>query len=214
MFKRLADKLLDRAEDVILQEATKALAPHIQDAASGIVDAVINSAPSIRSTGGATSVLLEKIQNDFKDFHADDAEADIQTFVLELIEIKYQGKKNFEKAKVSDKVILNIGSKGYYNLSDIRINQIAISDYKKSKNSATITYRVSIGFKLGGSRREKLYEVEYTLQLRDEYGVAKFLECENCGAPLEESSGECKYCGMKTIRDTISNWFVTSVIEK
>ena len=52
------------------------------------------------------------------------------------------------------------------------------------------------------------------LQLRDDFGAKTFLECQNCGAPLEESNGECKYCGMKHLRDTISNWVVTDVKQK
>lgn len=214
MFKRLTNKLLDRVEDVVVREATKALAPHIEDAAEGIMNAVFNSAPSIRSTGGATSVYLTKISSDFKDFHADDAEADIQTFLLELLQLQYDERESFERAKVSDKVLMNFEKKqNAGSLRNIKINNIAISNYRKSLNSATITYRASIGFDVQSNRQEKLYEIEYTLQLRDEFGEKAFLECKNCGAPLKEESGECAYCGMKHLRDTISSWVVTDCKE-
>jgi hypothetical protein len=214
MFKKLTNILLDRVEDVVVREATKALTPHIEDAAEGIMNAVFNSGPSIRSTGGATSVCLVQVKSDFKDFHAEDADTDIQTFVLELLQIKYEGKQGFEKAKVSEKVTFNLGDKYSLPLSNVKINNMSIGDYQKSLNSATLKYRVSVGFDVGGLRQEKLYEVEYTLQLRDEFGEHKFLECQNCGAPLEEASGECTYCGMKHMRDTISNWVVTDYKEK
>lgn len=215
MFKRITNRLLNRVEDVVVREAAKALTPHIEDAAEGIMNAVFNSAPSIKSTGGATSVYLTKIRSDFKDFHSDDADADIQTFLFELIQIQYEGKQDFEKAKVSEKVLMNVEKRRCSGtLLNIKINNIAISDYHKSLNSATITYRVSMGFDVDARRCEKLYEIEYTLQLRDEFGEKVFLECKNCGAPLEEESGECTYCGMKHIRDTISNWVVTSYKEK
>ena len=84
MFRKLTNKLLDNVEDVLVREATRALTPHIQDAAEGILNAVVNSAPSVRSTGGATSVYVAKVRSDFKDFHPEDADTDIQTFVLEL----------------------------------------------------------------------------------------------------------------------------------
>ena len=213
MLRRISNKLLNNVENIVVREATKALTPHIQDAAEGIIDAVFNSATAIRSTGGATSVCLTKVRSDFKDFHAEDADTDIQTFILELLQLQYEGKRNFEKAKVSNKVLLNVENKSVGKLSNIKINNMAISDYQKSLNSATLKYRVSIGFDLDCARREKLYETEYTLQLRDEYGEQKFLECQNCSAPLEEYSGECKYCGMKHIRDTISNWVVTGFKE-
>ena len=214
MFKRLTDRILNDVENVVAREAAKALTPHIEDAAEGIVNALFNSAPSIKSTGGATSVYLAQIKLDFHDFHAEDADTDIQTFILELLQLQYEGQQEFEKAKVSDKVVFNLGNKTLASLSNIKINNIAICDYQKSLNSATIRYSASVGFDLSERRYEKLYEIEYTLQLRDEFGEKAFLECQNCGAPLEEAVGECKYCGMKHIRDTISNWVITDCKEK
>jgi hypothetical protein len=214
MFRRITNRILNNVEGVVIREVTNALTPHVKDAAEGIMNAVTNSKPPIRSTGGATDVYLTKVQSDFQDFHSEDANTDIQTFILELLQIVYEGKSGFEKSKVSDKVVFNIGNKTSSPLSNIKINNIAISGYKKSLNSATIMYRISIGFDVDVSRHEKLYEVEYTLQLRSEFGEQAFLECQNCGAPLEEQIGECTYCGMKHLRDTISNWVVTDCKEK
>lgn len=214
MFRRLTNRLLDKVEDVVIREATKALTPHIENAAEGIMNAMFNSDPSVRSTGGATSVCLTRVRSDFKDFHSEDADTDIQTFILELLQIKYCGKSEFEKASVSEKVAFNIERNENKSISNVKINNMAVADYQKSLNSATLKYRVSVGFDVDGLRKEKLYEVEYTLQLRDDFGEKTFLECQNCGAPLEEESGECKYCGMKHLRDTISNWVVTDYREK
>lgn len=213
MFKRLLNGLVDKAEDAILDVAVQKLSPYVEDAVSGAIDGIMNSGPAVRSTGGATATLLKQIQSDFNDFHPDDADADIQTFVLELLQIRFCGKEKFEKAKVSEKIELNI-NRMPSKISDVKINQIAISNYVKTQNSATITYRISVGYNQGGTRREKLYEVDYTLQLRDEFGGMQFLECAVCGAPLEENTGYCKYCGTKHIRDTISNWVVTGFTEK
>ena len=214
MLKRFGDSLIDRLEGVIVAKATEVLRPHVEDAIEGVIGAFIENVPKARSTGGGTSVYLTKVKSDFKDFHAEDADTDIQTFLLEYLQLKYEGKEHFEKAKVSDKVLINIGNKQKTKLQNVKINSMSVSDYQKSLNSATIKYRISIGFDLHGQRNEKLYEIEYTLQLRDEYGSKMFLECSNCGAPLEESSGECKYCGMKHLRDTISSWVVTDVKER
>jgi hypothetical protein len=214
MFKRLANRLIDKVEDAVIIGATKAISPHIQNAAESLINDAINSAPKARSVGGATSVCLARVRSDFKDFHAEDADTDIQTFILEYLPIKYAGKADFEKARVSEKVLFNTSEKTNRNLSNIKINNMSISDYQKSLNSATLKYRVSVGFDLDHVRNEHLYEVEYTLQLRDDFGAKTFLECQNCGAPLEESSGECKYCGMKHLRDTISNWVITDVKQK
>lgn len=214
MFKRLANRLINNAENIIVREATKALTPHIEEAASGLINSVINEAPSIRSTGGGTSVYLTKVKSDFKDFHADDADTAIASFVYEMLQIKYGMKESFEKANVSSKVLINNSNKQNGTLSNVKINAMSIADYVKSLNSATIKYRASVGFDVNAQRHEKLYEVEYTLQLRDEYGSQTFLRCQNCNAPLEEESGECKYCGMKHLRDTTSSWVITDYMEK
>jgi hypothetical protein len=213
MFKKLGDKLLDRVEDIIVREATEALAPHVEEFTNNAIDAIVNAAPKVKSTGGATGIYLKNIQKDFKDFHEDDANAAISTLLYEYLEIKCGQKDDFEKANVSNKIKLNI-KKQYCDLTDFKINQISIFGYSKSLNSATIKYKVSAGYGIGRDRKEKLYEIHYTLQLKDEFEDSTFLNCKNCGAPLEESSGFCKYCGMKHIRDTITNWVVTSVTEK
>jgi ribosomal protein L40E len=214
MFKRLTNRILNSVEDVVVREATKALAPHIQDAAEDLMDSIFNAPPQVRSAGGGTSVYMTRVKQDFNDFHAEDADTDIQTFILELLQIKYCGKEGFEKAKVSDKVAFNLGDKTTANLSAIKINSMSVADYQKSLNSATIRYRVSIGFNVNGVREEKLYEVEYTLQLRNEFEAQTFLACQNCGAVLPESNGVCRYCGMKHIRDTITHWVIMDYKEK
>ena len=214
LFNRAADRMLDSLERQVANKAIEVLSPHVDDIVEGVLDAALNKAPDVRTTGGATTVMMEKIKADFHDFHQTDADAAITTFIQEYLAIKYAGQENFEKANVSEKIKLNVGPKSMSRIGNIRINQIAISNYVKSLNSATITYRVSVGFDMGGTRREKLYEVLYTLQLRDEYGEKQFLQCDVCGAPLTETSGECKYCGTKHLRDTIENWFITDIKEK
>ncbi len=208
--RRLKNTLTHSAEAAILRE----LSPYAKEIVSGVMEAATDDTPKVRSTGGCTAMCLAKVQRDFEDFHPDDAQKDIQTCMLEFLQIKYCGQQKFEKAKVSDRVSIHVGDTAKSGLHDVKINQIAISDYQKSLNSATLKYRVSVGFMLNGTRKEKLYEISYTLQLRDEYDASAFLKCENCGAPLPESDGVCPYCGMKHIRDTISNWVVTDILEK
>ena len=62
MFKKLGDKLLDRVEDIIVREATEALAPHVEEFTNNAIDAIVNAAPKVKSTGGATGIYLKNIQ--------------------------------------------------------------------------------------------------------------------------------------------------------
>ena len=88
MFRKLSDRLLDHVEDAIVREATRALSPHINNLASDAMDAIINSAPKVKSTGGATGIYIKNIKRDFQDFHEDDANLAIATFVYEYLEIQ------------------------------------------------------------------------------------------------------------------------------
>lgn len=189
-----------------------AAAPHLDDAVDKVINGIANTAPQIRTTGGSTQQILSRVTQDFKDFHKDDAEKAILCFILEYLQIQY-GKQEKFVSKVSKQLQLPDIPKTATKVSRIKINHVALSDYSKSLNSATLTYRVSVGFDTD-ARQEKLYEVDYTLQLNDEYGSAKFLTCENCGAPLKESTGECSFCGTKHIRDTVQNWVITGIQEK
>ena len=84
-------------ERTLARKAATSVVPYLEDAVGEIFDSIVNEAPSVRSTGGATKMHLEKIQDDFKDFHAKDANADIQTFILEMLNIKYGMQDDFEK---------------------------------------------------------------------------------------------------------------------
>ena len=193
--------------------AMAAASPHLDDAVDKVINGIANTAPQIRTTGGSTQQILMRVTQDFKDFHQDDAEKAILCFVDEYIQVQYTGQNGFKLSNVSKQLQLPDIPKTITRVSGIKVNHVALSDYSKSLNSATLTYRVSVGFDVG-KRQEKLYEVDYTLQLNDEYGSAKFLTCENCGAPLKESTGECSFCGTKHIRDTVQNWVITGIQEK
>ena len=58
MIKRLGRNIgrqpLNRAGNVVAEEASKALMPHVQDATAKVMDAMLNPDEKVRSTGGAT----------------------------------------------------------------------------------------------------------------------------------------------------------------
>ena len=166
--------------------------------------------PEIKSVGGATSLYLKQIQSDFPEYHNSDAENAIRTFIEELINIRYTKKSKFEKARVSDKVSLNIDKEPSGIIDNLRFNGISIYNYTKTRDYATVVYRVSVGFDYNSKRVETRYEVDYTLQLRDNTIASKSLKCPNCGGTYQSTrDSECPYCGAGIVRDTILNWVIT-----
>lgn len=165
-----------------------------------------------KSVGGATSMYLKKIINDFPGFHNQDAEAAIKTFIIEYLNIKYNNQSEFKKSNVNNNILLNINKENKQNISNIKFNGIAIYNYDKTADYATITYRCSFGYDLNNHRQEVRYDIDYTLQLFDNNIAQKAMKCSNCGGTLSTKNGnECPYCGTKVIMDTIMNWYITEV---
>lgn len=166
-----------------------------------------------KSVGGSTKIYLKQIMRDFPDYNNEDAENAIKTFVFEYLEIKYGIKNNFVKSRISDKILLTPEKTGN-NISNIKLNEIAIYRYSKTTNFATITYRCSVGFDNNGNRIETRYEVDYTLQLAEDNIASLSMKCENCGGVLSSTDElVCPYCGAAIIKDTILNWFITEIKE-
>lgn len=176
------------------------------------VATAVEEVPEIKSVGGATNVFLPAIQRDFPDFHNSSAESDIRTFVSEYINIAYGKLKDFRMSSISSVVELKPNKVKEGAVTNITFNKIAIYDYKKTKEYATIKYRVSVGFDVDGKRTETRYEVSYTYQLEVDSIATAQVKCTICGAPIEDlSTGKCPYCGAAFIKDTIMSWDVTSI---
>lgn len=126
--------------------------------------------------------------------------------------VKYGNQSNFEKSNINKNIAFNINKTDKQNISNIKFNGIAIYNYIKTMDYATITYRCSFGYDLNGRRQEVRYDIDYTLQLYDNNIAQKALKCNNCGGTLSLKDGNvCPYCGTKVIMDTIMNWYITEV---
>lgn len=147
-----------------------------------------NDVPQKKSIGGNTRLYLERIQADFPDFHNPEAERAIDRYIQESV--------------------INSDCENY------EFHQIAIYHYKKTQYNATITYRCAVGFSRNGNQVETRYEVDYTLKLKDEYGVSQAMECPNCGGPYSATNKNvCLYCDTPILRDTYLNWTITKCKE-
>lgn len=175
---------------------------------------VSNPVARKKPIGGATQKLLKRIHEDFPEYHAQDAENAIKTFIMEYINICFGHQKEFEKSRTTEKTKLNIDKKATGYIKDIVFNGIAIYKYDKSIDYATVTYQCSVGFDFYRERVEKKYEIEYTLHLvRDDIPM-KVLRCPECGGEYNSTRDKfCPYCGSEIIKDTILNWYITEITE-
>ena len=161
---------------------------------------------------GATSIYLPLVRRDFPDFHNSDAVAAVKTLVCEFLAIRYEGRQSFEKSIVSEGLIAMIDRQPGHTVNDESVHQVAMSNYVKSLECATITYQASVGYLLDGNRVEERYAVEYTMSLRDEYGEKKALICPRCGGAYTSTSQKyCAFCGSGIVRDTVKSWRFTSI---
>lgn len=175
------------------------------------MDKLQDEAPEIKTVGGMTDIYLKQILRDYPDYHNNDAEDAIKQFIREYLYIKYGMASDYDKARVGERTDIYIDKQPKATLSDIRINAIAIYNYQKSRDYATVTYRVSVGYNISDSKRiETRYEVDYTIQLRDNQVASEVLKCENCGGIYNSlTDTNCPYCGVGIVRDTIMSWYIT-----
>lgn len=146
--------------------------------------------PTPKSVSGATELYLKQISRDFPDFCPSEAKNEISQYIEQ-----YAAKQGG---------------------TNIRINRISISGYRKYDTYATIQYQCSTGFnRPEGNRYETRYILDYTLKIKDNGSASAVMKCPNCGAALQHTDIlQCPYCDIKIIRDTILSWDVTSIKEK
>ena len=181
-----------------------------KDVATAINEA--RAIPEVKSVGGMTSMFLEKIKKDFPNYHNSEIENIIEKAVQEYIEISYGMKESFNK-NVSNRIkVSKNGISG--SVSNVTHNGIAIYNYKKAVDYATVVYRCSVGYDLNGNRVETRFEVDYSYELATEQNENMGLFCPICGGRYDSiHDTKCPYCGALVVKDTYMNWFVTNIKE-
>jgi hypothetical protein len=166
-----------------------------------------------KTVGGATDLYLNKIHKDFPDFHYSEAKNSMKVFIAEYLDIIYRQNSRFEESNIDDRLLTNIQLESMIvRPTNVVMNNMAICDYTKSSDYATITFNVSAGYNIGTTRHEKLYAVEYTFKLLDGHMLTEALLCNNCGGALNSTSIKiCPYCDTRIIRDTIMTWKFSSI---
>ena len=125
---------------------------------------------------------------------------------------RYGNAKKFESSLVHSKLFADLKKESNGIITNLRFNGIAIYNYEKEDEFATITYKCSVGFDLDGRRNETRWVIKYSNRLRDPDDAILAMKCPNCGAPLGNTRGDaCPYCGAKLTRDTTMAWQVIKI---
>ena len=169
--------------------------------------------PEVKSIGGYTSMYLSKIQKDFPNYHNDTVENTIEEFIKEYLDVIY-GRKSEFSSNVSDRLKGKISKEKSGSVSNVKFNGIAIYNYTKTGDYASVLYRISVGYNENSTRIETRYEVEYSYGLSKGASGIEGLVCPNCGGTYDSiSDTKCPYCGALVNKDTYMNWLVTNIKE-
>ena len=177
--------------------------------------------PSPKSISGATDIFLKKIMADFPNFSNSDAEKALSECIHEYIDIKYEGKTQFEMPNVARGVeTTSERSREDCKIGNITIHRFAIADYEKSEEYATISYQAACGFDVitgipeNDRHLEKRYKLDYSLRFVQDGESAVSYICPNCNATLgAKVRDDCPYCGAHVVWDTIYSWYIASITE-
>jgi hypothetical protein len=131
----------------------------------------------------------------------------IESFIVELLQVKYEGKNNFETIKVYDRILLDIGKRADSKVMKLNIQAIELTNYTKKNNSAILKYNVQLAFAENGKRMYKSYDVECTCRFKN------IVKCEVCGAELAAHDNFCTSCGTKNTICEALDCMITNVKE-
>lgn len=169
--------------------------------------------PEVKSIGGNTQLYLSRVQKDFPNYHGDSAEFAIENFIKNYVNYIYGNSDNIGE-NVNKNLILKLDKKSKASISNLKINKLAIYNYVKTSDYATVTYRISVGFDVNGKREETRYEVEYTYELARFEDAIDGLVCPNCGGRYDSiNDTKCPFCGALVVKDTYMNWLISSIKE-
>ncbi len=159
-----------------------------------------------KSISGGDRIYLPKILRDYPDFDVEKAKAEVE----KTISLIFHDIERLEgNALISAQKLITHYSG---NITALKIHNTAISNYIKSKESATIKFQTAFEIKENDKLNQERYETEYALFFKSNDEVVSF-SCENCGAPLSSLNNKtCAYCGNSIAFMQERVWVVNSII--
>jgi rRNA maturation endonuclease Nob1 len=167
------------------------------------------------SVSGGTGIYLSRILKDFPDFHRQALEEKVKQFMtqyyncLEKGSIKELRQTDITYA-VSDAIRSEIDDlEDNLNIDQIKFHKIAIFNYEKSEELATVRYQISSEYFDGTRTHQLKHEVDVSYLFRDMDQKSFALQCANCGAPLKRENRTCEYCGVPVVRNIERVWRIS-----
>ena len=159
-----------------------------------------------KSLSSMDSIYLEQIRKDFPDLNINELKSEAEKTILDV----FNGieKKSTSGIKGKIKSITEDMINDYKNTNvkfdNFKFHKTVVSNYKKDKGIATITFGSSFEYYLvtnGNSvktqdraKTEYVYVIDID-QVPDEYKVLG-INCPNCGSPIKKlGEKNCSYCG-------------------
>lgn len=165
------------------------------------------------SVSGGDSIYLPRIQKDFPDFHNNIFSEKTKAFLTsyfnslekrELEEMLSECSQSVTEAIASE--INDLTSTGKHVAFDnINFHKIAISNYTKNGDYATIKYQASLEY-TGERLTQTKYEVSFTFMFKNSGQESVSKRCTYCGAPIDETATTCQYCGTVVVRNIEKTW--------
>lgn len=182
------------------------------------------------SVSGGTNLYLPKIKRNFPDFEFEIVSKKVEQFFFAYFEalekqsiLPLRALENTAavKSKVEFEIedMKSLGEK--IGLDNIKTNGISIWNYSKSKEVATITFQISLGYRYrkenSAGIEQGVAQAKYSLDMSylfEDYSADSFsLNCQNCGGPIKDTSTVCEFCGSGLIRNIEMVWRISGFDE-
>ena len=171
-----------------------------------------------KSLASMDSIYLRQIVKDFPDIHINELKSDAEKVLLDSYKAIEKKDSSLLKGQIKsfvDKIIQDYhGKESSYD--HFKIHNTVVSNYKKERGIATITFSSAFEYYLNGVKTQDRAKLEYiyVYDLKDVPTEEKVLgiHCPNCGSPITSLGNKsCSYCGSQ-VKEIISRVFVCNNI--
>lgn len=171
-----------------------------------------------KSLASMDRIYLKQIVKDFPDIHINELKSDAEKVLLDSYKAIEKKDSSLLKGQIKsfvDKIIEDYQGKED-SFDHFKIHNTVVSNYKKERGIATITFSIAFEYYLNGVKTQDRVKLEYiyVYDLKDIPSEENVLgiHCPNCGSPITSLGYKsCSYCGSQ-VKEIISRVFVCNNI--